>query len=283
MPNFDFDHWIAHELPASARLDLASLAEDMQRLKAILDCAFPDGLKYREWSQLMHLMYSADGAQYRMSFPEIVRNVGLVLDVGYIHLLDRAYRAYPKDPDAEILAWLKARLQECGYYEWLDNGYQFCPALHTYYNTYGELANYDRKGLRRALKRAEASIFEDTLRFLEDDPYWFDSGYTKELIWQNVRRYDLSRENIERLYGVALMYLERPMSREFKFMCLAMAHLGDASFWQMVKAASESDNPRAQVNGYCLLAYAEGIDAGERERMALRWAKLSSFYFRWRR
>jgi hypothetical protein len=280
MPNIDFDHWIAHELPPSARLNLSALTEDELRLKAILECAFPNGLKHREWSQLLHLMYSVDSAQYGMTFFEIVRNVGLVLDVGYIHLLDKAYRAYPKAPDDAILAWLKARLQACGYYDWLDNGYRFCPALQTYYDAYGELGKYDRKGLRQALRRAEPAIFEDALRFLEDDPYWFDSGYSKELIWRNIRRYPLSGEVIERLYGVALNYLQRPMSREFKPMCLAMAHLGDAAFWQRVKAAAERGDPRAQVNGYCLLAYADGVYAGERERMAQRWVKRSRFYYR---
>src|SRR5262245_22869071 len=150
MPNIDFDHWITYQLPPANRLDLSTLREDELQLKSILDCAFPEGLKHREWSQLLHLMYSVDSSQYPMWFPEIVRNVGLVLNVGYIHLLDKAYRAYPKQPDDEILAWLKSRLQTCGYYEWLTYGYRFGEVLHKYYEAYGELAKYGRKELRHA-------------------------------------------------------------------------------------------------------------------------------------
>ena len=132
---------------------------------------------------------------------------------------------------------------------------------------------FGRKELRHALRRADPAVFQNAMRYLEDDPYRFGSGYIKQLIWENIRRYELSQSDVERLRRAALKYLHRPMSREFKPMCIAMAYLGDVSFWQQVQVATETDDPRAQVNGNCLLAYEQGVMAGERERMALRCAK----------
>lgn len=140
------------------------------------------------------------------------------------------------------------------------------------------LRELSRKELRHALTRADPALFEEVLQYLEADSLHFGSGYDKELFWRYIRRYDLKEQHIKRLCAVALKYLERPMSREFQRMCLAMAYLGMTEFWEQVQAAAESDNPRVQVNAYCLLPYANGVEAGERNRLELKSLKQKSFY-----
>lgn len=135
------------------------------------------------------------------------------------------------------------------------------------------IEDYRRRDLRHALKQADPAIFEDSLHFLEDHPRIMASGYAREIIWRFVKRYDLSAESIERLEKVALGYLERPMSREFRFMCQTMARIATQEFWDKVEAKLNSDNPRIQVNAYCLFAYSRGIYAGEKQRLALKGYK----------
>lgn len=134
------------------------------------------------------------------------------------------------------------------------------------------------KELRHALTRADPALLEEVLQYLEADSFHFGSGYDKELFWRYIRRYDLKEQHIKRLCAAALKYLERPMSREFQRMCLAMAYLGTTEFWEQVKAATESDNPCVQVNAYCLLPYAGGVEAGERNRLELKSLKATTFY-----
>ncbi|GEM_PF-3564226 len=140
-----------------------------------------------------------------------------------------------------------------------------------------------RKELRHAIKRADLDILEDAIVFLEDDPRTFGSGYAKELIWKYIKRYNLSTEQVARLENAAIQYLFRPMSREFKYMCQTMAWIASDSFWDTVQPYLDSDNPRAQVNSYCLYRYSGGLIAGEKLRLqldaikyAVRWYVIRS-------
>lgn len=126
-----------------------------------------------------------------------------------------------------------------------------------------------RKELRHAIKRAEPAIFEDALRFLEDDLRTFGSGYIKELFWKYIKRYDLTPEHITRLENAAIQYLYRPMSREYKYMCQTMSRIATNDFWDKIRTYLDSDIPRVQVNAFCLNAYADGLIHGERMRLEL--------------
>ena len=132
------------------------------------------------------------------------------------------------------------------------------------------LDNYSRKGLRQALRRADPELFEIALRFLEEDPYTFGTGYCKEMIWKYIKRYELQPSHLKRLERVALNYLEYPMSREYKYMCQTMSRLGSPGFWQAVQAHMDSDKSVVALNAYCLFPYSKGIYAGEKRRLYLK-------------
>ncbi len=124
--------------------------------------------------------------------------------------------------------------------------------------------------LRRAVKRADPTIFENAIRFLHNDSIGHRTGYSKEIVWRYIRRYSLNDVHIQRLEQAAFKCLTRPMSAEFKYMCQTMAHIGTDAFWKQVENGLQSDNPIVQINSYCLYAYSEGIYAGEKQRLALK-------------
>ena len=130
-----------------------------------------------------------------------------------------------------------------------------------------------RRDLRQAVKKAEPSIFDDLIRYLDDDPRSFGAGYIKEIIWKYIKRYDLSSSDITRLESAAMKYLHRPMSREFKLMCQTMARIATDGFWNNVKSELDSGHYPEQINAYCLYPYSEGVDKGEKHRLALKKAK----------
>jgi len=132
---------------------------------------------------------------------------------------------------------------------------------------------YSRSELRQALKRADSTIYERVLQFLEDDPKTFGSGYSKEMMWRYIRRYDLTDNDKQRLENAALKYLYRRMMPEFKRMCQSMAYIGSLHFWDKVKQYLGSDNPITQINAYCLYQYAHGLYLGERKRLELKKIK----------
>lgn len=136
-----------------------------------------------------------------------------------------------------------------------------------------KFSKYKRAELRQAVQRADPTIFEDLIRFLQDDSRAFGSGYAKEIIWKCIKRYDLKEDHIHKLEEAAFQYLSRPMSREFKLMCQTMSRIATPSFWEKVKSELGSDNPIIQINSYCLHAYSGGIYAGEKQRLYLEKLK----------
>ncbi|MBI1277623.1 MAG: hypothetical protein GC179_05810 [Anaerolineaceae bacterium] len=136
---------------------------------------------------------------------------------------------------------------------------------------------YGTGELRQAIKRTDLTLLESFIRFLENDPIEFGSGYSKEIVWRYIRRYPLNDEQIHRLEEAAFKCLARPMTPEFKFMCLTMSHLATDAFWKRVEGILEADNPIVQINAYCLFAYSKGIYAGEKQRLEMKKVKFQLF------
>ncbi len=128
--------------------------------------------------------------------------------------------------------------------------------------------DWRRAEVRRAVKRADPAIRDDFIRFLEDDPRTFGSGYMKESIWKYIKRYDLTPEELNRLEDAAMKLVYRPMSHEFKHMCQTMCVIATDEFWQRVEAEKKSDNPVVKLNASCLYPYSESMEAGEKQRLA---------------
>ncbi len=133
--------------------------------------------------------------------------------------------------------------------------------------------NYSSKELRHALKRADAAIFEDVLRFLKDDLPSFGTGYIKEMMWKYIMRFELQPTHLELLETISLKCLERPMCREHKNMYQTMSRIASPEFWKAVKDRLNSDNTIVALNAYCLFPYSQGIYEGEKQRLILKRLK----------
>jgi hypothetical protein len=139
------------------------------------------------------------------------------------------------------------------------------------------ISNYSLAELRHHIKRADPTLLENFIRFLENDPIDYRTGYDKEIVWRYIRRYPLNDEQIHRLEESAFRCLARPMTREFKFMYQTMSHIAREAFWKRVKALLQADNPIVQINAYCLYAYSKGIYAGEKLRLEMKEVNFQLF------
>lgn len=115
----DWDNWLNDSDSDDIRLTDSDLSNDDRQLREIGQRAFPKGLKYREWMQLIHLMVVVDREKHPLSLRTVAHNVGVLLNIQYIYLLHEVYGAYQIKPHDTVIAWLKDRLQQYGYYEWL--------------------------------------------------------------------------------------------------------------------------------------------------------------------
>lgn len=115
----DWDNWLNDADSHDIRLSDSGLSTDDRELQIIWECAFPSGLKYREWIQLIYLMVVIDHESHPMSSRTIAHNIGVLLNVQYVYLLHEVYGAYQITPHDKVIVWLKNRLQQCGYYDWL--------------------------------------------------------------------------------------------------------------------------------------------------------------------
>ena len=121
MTKFNRNQWMNHldRLPEDARLTRSSMTEMDHKLASIWKCAFPNGLKHDDVLQLIYRMYVVDGDEHPMSFRAVAHNVGVLLGINYIYVLNEVYGVNEIKPDQSVQAWLKDRLQTCGYYDWL--------------------------------------------------------------------------------------------------------------------------------------------------------------------
>lgn len=80
--------------------------------------------------------------------------------------------------------------------------------------------------------------------FLEVDQYTFRSGYHKQIVWDRLKKINLTPDEHQRLEVVALAYLHKRVRREFWHMISFMRQRASSSFWQRV-AILEADGDHA--------------------------------------
>lgn len=114
------------------------------------------------------------------------------------------------------------------------------------------------------VKIGDADGMESAIQFLLADPRHFRSGYMKEYLWRTIPRHSLSPASQERLEEAALAYLHRKISREFWYMCRAMARIGSGTLWIRVSQLALNDAPIVAKRAAYLLAFRDGIQAGAR-------------------
>ncbi len=107
-----------------------------------------------------------------------------------------------------------------------------------------------------AFRNGDTSENEVAISYLEVDPWLDGSGYQKEVIWQRLKRRELSSRALRRLEQVALNYLNVFAHRHFWSMVRFVRIRAGEGFWAKVELLSNSSerSPSAIKATWLLLA-----------------------------
>jgi len=111
-----------------------------------------------------------------------------------------------------------------------------CREFHSYESRLNPYLERARQNARYVQK----NLLEFVVCFLEVDPWFFGSGYLKELFLTRLKRSDLDDAIKERLRAVMVDAVERRGTREFKYYCRLAAVIGGESLVSSLEKASAS-------------------------------------------
>lgn len=94
------------------------------------------------------------------------------------------------------------------------------------------------------LKERDLDAIEFAVRFLEEDPWFFRSGYLKEEIVQRLGQCPRSSLQDERLRTVVLQRCEGPTRREFRRYCRLARRLKAPHFEEALNKLTQASSPR---------------------------------------
>ncbi len=92
----------------------------------------------------------------------------------------------------------------------------------------------------RLLAEGNPATIEESIRFLEADPWFFRSGYIKAEIIRRLRRAPLSPAQVGRLQQVILARVAGRDTREFRWYCRLARVVSDPDFRREVERLSHS-------------------------------------------
>lgn len=99
---------------------------------------------------------------------------------------------------------------------------------------------------RDKVRSGDREAIDDTIVYLEADPWYFRSGYLKEWLLDNLRKAPLNEENKSRLRKVILNVAAGRNRREFRRYCLLAKKVTNEDFERTVKEKAE-----ARIAGNC--------------------------------
>jgi hypothetical protein len=121
--------------------------------------------------------------------------------------------------------------------EWERAGHAF----HTYTSQMDRYIERACKPVRYSGDRTnDRRLLEFVVCFLEVDPWFFRSGYLKQIFLTRLKRSDLDEAIQERLRKVLLDIVDRRGTREFKHYCRLAAVIADESLVSALEKASEN-------------------------------------------
>jgi hypothetical protein len=96
------------------------------------------------------------------------------------------------------------------------------------------------------LKAGDPAGLEIAVRFLEDDPWFFRSGYAKERLLRYIKRIDIAARYLPRLEKVLLNAVDSRDRREFRQFCHLAREIGGDSLRQELTQRLDSDESGVQ-------------------------------------
>jgi tetratricopeptide (TPR) repeat protein len=96
------------------------------------------------------------------------------------------------------------------------------------------------------LMKGDSTGLETIVKFLEDDPWFFRTGYIKADLVKYVRRVELSDSYRVRLQKVILNAIDLRDRREFRYYCLLAKKIQDHQFKELIETRLQSSDPGIQ-------------------------------------
>lgn len=110
---------------------------------------------------------------------------------------------------------------------------------------------------RRQLREGSPPLVEHAIAFLELDPYFFRSGYAKEVIIRCLKRLPLSNHQVQRLQGVVLRALDKWDRVEFRAYCRLAGAVDSPAFYDWIRERLDSPDAGVRRRARCLLDYVD--------------------------
>ena len=117
--------------------------------------------------------------------------------------------------------------------------------------------SYDR------LKAGDPAGLDIAIGFLEDDPWFFRSGYIKEHLLTFIKRIDIPERYLPRLERVLLAAVDGRDRHEFRQYCHLAREIGSANLRHELSTRLHDDNPGIQRRSSWML---EAMEQGPRFR-----------------
>jgi hypothetical protein len=103
------------------------------------------------------------------------------------------------------------------------------------------------------LASGDSGAIDTAIRFLEDDPWAFGTGYTKERILGRLKLVDLSPAQAGRLRAVILARVDGPYRREFRRFCLLAPRVANTAFRQTLVDRLRSGDSGTRIHALWVL------------------------------
>lgn len=124
-----------------------------------------------------------------------------------------------------------------------------CDEFHSYGS---RMDSYIERACKQS-RYSEKKLLEFVVCFLEVDPWFFRSGYLKQIFLTRLKRSDLDEATKGRLRGVLLDIVDRRGTREFKHYCRLAAVIADESLISALEGKSESADGAVAIRARLML------------------------------
>lgn len=104
-----------------------------------------------------------------------------------------------------------------------------------------------------AFLRRDPDEVDSAIAFLEVDPWFFRSGYLKQIMWDRLKGTYLKPDQMKRLEKVAERYLHKRVQREFWHMVRFFRVRGGEAFWATIAAIANEKSAEAGRKAHWML------------------------------
>jgi hypothetical protein len=115
-----------------------------------------------------------------------------------------------------------------------------------------------------AFLRRDPAEVNSAVAFLEVDPWFFRSGYLKQIIWDRLKRTYLNSEQMVRLERVAQAYLHKRVQREFWHMVRFFRVRGSVTFWELMGSLAKTKSGEVSLKAHWMLLAKQNVPVRNR-------------------